>query len=122
MTKPSLSSDDLPSSHVDPLDQVWRQQLEALTARYFYEACDGVTQAVLSSCQWSITSNASALTLIITCPNLAVHLRLLNNFGLIAAQLAPFSSGARIRVCSAEEPDQSLEIRVDEASGYLDAL
>lgn len=122
MSRSSLPSDDLPPSQISELDRILRRQLEASTAKHFYESCDGVTQSVLSSCEWSITTNSSALMLVINCPDLALNWRVLNNIVPIGTRLAQFSSRAKIRVCPPDESGTPFEIRVDEISLYRDPL
>ncbi|MGH8000102.1 MAG: hypothetical protein ACREPR_11875, partial [Brasilonema sp.] len=56
--KPFLPPDDLPSTEATHLDKILRSQLEHSTGRCFFEACDQITRALLSSCQWYITSDA----------------------------------------------------------------
>lgn len=117
-----LPPDDLPPAQLSSLDEELRRQLEASTAKHFYEGCDGVTQSVLSSCDWHITSNSSALMLVITCPDMTINWRVLNNIVSIGNQLAQFSGGAKVRICPPEGIGTPFEIRVDEISVYRDSL
>jgi hypothetical protein len=116
-----LSPDDLPPQQLASDDESLRQQLEGAVARYFYEACDGVIQALLCCCEWSITTQATALTLVITCPDTLTQYRVLNNIELIGTPLGQFTSSARIRICPSDD-ETPLEIRVDELSVYRDSL
>lgn len=116
-----LSPDDLPPAQADHFDALLHQQLETSIAKYLFESCDGVTQAVLSSCEWSVTIDASALRLVIRCPDMTVNWRVLNHLTILGMQLAKFSKTARVRLSS---PDESVpfEVRVDEISLYRDLL
>ncbi len=92
------------------------RQLEETIAKRLYEGYDGVTQALLMTCEWLITINASALTLAITCPNAASYWRVLNYILPIGGQLGKFSARAIIRVFPPEEMGNPFEIQVDEIS------
>jgi hypothetical protein len=95
------------------------RQLESYAGKSFYEACDGVTQALLVKCEWFITTVAIAPTLIINCPDMHTNRRILNHIGAIATYLEQqLSSQARIRVCPPEEMGEPIEIRVDEIGIY----
>ncbi len=67
MNPHSLSPEDLPPSQATRLDRMLCWQLEDTTGKYFYAACDRETQALLSSCEWYVTANPNALTLVISC-------------------------------------------------------
>lgn len=116
----SLSADDLPPEQPLPLDNLLRSQLEDAIGRRLYESCDGVTQSVLASCQWHVTTQAEALTLVIQCPDAATNWRVLNNLVLIATYLEAFTSSARIRVSPPAEVGVPFEMRVDEIAIYRD--
>jgi hypothetical protein len=122
MDKPSLPPDDLPSAKAARLDRLLRRQLEESTSKRFYEACDRITQVLLSSCEWYITTNASALTLVINCPDIATNWHILSNIVAIGSRLEQFSSSAKIRVCPPIGKGTPFEIRVDEISVYRDSL
>ena len=111
MTLSSLHPDDLPSTEIS--DDILLHQLELAITKRFYEACDGVTQALLMNCEWSVTTRSPALTLIITSPDLPTHWRVLNHLVMIATHLTPFTSSARIRICPPVGTDIPLEIQVD---------
>ncbi|GAB4324493.1 MAG: hypothetical protein OHK0047_08890 [Leptolyngbyaceae cyanobacterium] len=122
MFKPSLPPDDLPPAEALQSDRALHQQLEEAVNKRFYEACDGVTQALLLNCQWSVTITAEALTLIIHCPDITTNWRVLNNIVAIGSVLAVFSPSARICVCPPPDSGIPLEVRVDEISVYRDLL
>ena len=116
-----LSPDDLPPTSTSELDEKLRRQLEASIAKRFYEACDGVTQALLCQCKWHITTQAAALTLVLICPDMAVNWRVLHNIAALANQLARFTMRARIRVCPPAETGVPFELRVDEIAIHDDS-
>lgn len=122
MPELNLPSDDLPPAVITAADEGLRRELKAALARCLYELCDGVTQSLLMTCEWYVTTSAPALTLVINCPNSSVNWRVLNNLVPLATQLAWFSEAARIRVCSIEETDDPFELRVDEIAIYGDSL
>lgn len=115
-----LSPDDLPPPTLTGVDEKLRRQLEASIAKRFYEGCDGVIQALLCQCEWTITTQATALTLVLTCPDMAVNWRVLHNIVPLANQLARFSMSAQIRVCPPSEIGTPFELRVDEIAVYDD--
>jgi hypothetical protein len=122
MSKSFLSPDDLPPAEVDQLDGILRRQLEDAIERRFYETCDGVTQSLLTSCEWYITTKALALTLVINCPDLGLNWRVLNNIVPLGTRLEAFSPSARIRISPSVGTGAPFEIRVDEISVYRDSL
>lgn len=109
-----LPPEDLPPTAPTALDEKLRQQLEASIAKRFYEACDGVTQALLCQCKWQITTQAIALTLAMDASNAAVHWRILHNLIPLANQLARFSPNAKIRISPPPELGKPFELQVNE--------
>ncbi|NJP10837.1 MAG: hypothetical protein HC866_16305 [Leptolyngbyaceae cyanobacterium RU_5_1] len=118
----SLDPDDLPPAQLDQADSILCRQLEESISRHFYENCNGVTQALLLSCEWYIATNSDALMLVITCPDMMTNWRVLNNVVLIGNVLERFVSSAKIRVCPPADAGVPFEIRVDEISVYRDSL
>lgn len=116
-----LSPDDLPPSSITELDEQLRRQLEESISKHFYESCDGVIQALLCQCKWHITTRASALTLVVVCPDMAANWRVLNNVVPLANQLGNFSWSAKIRICPPPEAGVPFEIRVDEVGIHGDS-
>jgi hypothetical protein len=121
MPELNLSPDDLPPTQITPADETLRRQLEAAIARRLYEACDGVTQSILMSCEWYVTTNALALTLVVICPDASTNQRVLSNLVPLGNQLARFSSSAKLRICSSTTGGP-FELRVDEVSLNWDSL
>ncbi|KAM3094976.1 hypothetical protein ACKFKG_14790 [Phormidesmis sp. 146-35] len=109
-----LVPDDLPPSEWTEQDAWLRRRLEEAVNRCFYESCDGVMQALLINCHWGFSITASALTLVIHCPDQAINLRVLNNVVAIANLLKPFSKTAKISICPPN--GEALDVRVDEVS------
>jgi hypothetical protein len=112
MTLSSLHPDDLPSTELS--DGSLLQELELAIAKQFYEACDGVTQALLMNCEWSVTTRSPTLMLLIVSPDQATHWRVLNHLTMISTHLAPFTSSAKIRISLPLNEETPIEIRVDE--------
>ncbi len=119
-SNPSLPADDRSPTSGEQDDNVLKRQLEDVIARYFYESCDGVTQSLLMTCEWFITTTSPGLTLVINCPGMAINWRVLNNIVPLAIQLEQFAASARIRVCPPMGMGSPYEIRVDEAAIYRD--
>jgi hypothetical protein len=122
MNHPPLPSDDLPSFDASSIDNALRRQLEESIGKHFYQSCDGVTQGLLTSCEWYFTITTSALTLVIVCPDLATNWRVLHNIVPIGKQLERFADTAKIRVCPPVGSGTPFEIRVNEISIYRDSL
>lgn len=118
MNPTSLSFDDLPPLELEENDSSLSRQLEEVLSRYFYESCDGVTQALLTNCEWYFTTISTAPTLVINGADRAMSRRVLNHIVAIATALRHFSISARIFVGSSIEAEGSTEIRVDEISAY----
>ncbi|HBB30353.1 MAG TPA: hypothetical protein DDZ80_32930 [Cyanobacteria bacterium UBA8803] len=118
MKKPFLPPDDLPPAQPTGVDGRLRQQLDEATGTLFYEACDPDTKALLSSCEWYITTHARALTLAIACPDRETNWRVLHHVVPLATLLEQFSSTAKIRVYPPVGLGTPFEIRVDERSVY----
>jgi hypothetical protein len=122
MNKPSLPPEDLPPAKDTRVDRILRRQLEESTGNRFYEACDRAIQELLSSCEWYITTNASAMTLVIACSDMQTNWHILNNIVAIGSRLEQISKTAKIRVCPPVGMGSPFEIRVDKISVYRDSL
>jgi hypothetical protein len=120
MKKNLFDGDD--SFHIQPTsaDIILRQQLEYSVSKYFYEACDRTIQNILSHCRWYVTADASAMTLVIECPDDVTNWRVLQKMVLMATWLDKFTSSAKIRVCPPDKQGIPFEMRVDEISVYRD--
>ncbi|UBF25176.1 hypothetical protein K9N68_26670 [Kovacikia minuta CCNUW1] len=122
MSTLSLPSDDLPPAQMTNLDEMLLRQLEEAISKRLYEGCDGVTQSLLTTCEWSVTINASILTLVISSPVIATHWRALNYILPLGNQLGKFSGSAIIRVCPPLGAGEPVEIQVSEITAYRDSL
>ncbi|MBU7583289.1 MAG: hypothetical protein KAF91_10350 [Nostoc sp. TH1S01] len=101
-------------------DIILRQQLEHSISKYFYEACDRTIQNLLSHCRWYVTSDASAMTLVIECPDPVTNWRVLQQIVAMGSLLQSIVSSAKIRVCPPESQGIPFEMRVDEIAVYRD--
>ncbi|MBK1989473.1 hypothetical protein A0J48_018365 [Sphaerospermopsis aphanizomenoides BCCUSP55] len=108
--------------HLQPTsaDIILQQQLEYSISRYFYEGCDRIIQNLLSHCRWYVTTHASAMTLVIECPDQVTNWRILQKIVPMASLLYSIVSSAKIRVCPPEANAVPFEMRVDELSVYRD--
>jgi hypothetical protein len=120
--KSFLPADDLPPSEATQIDRILRWQLERSTGRCFFEACDGITRALLSSCQWYITTDSSTLTLVIDCPDIVTYWHVVSNIPQIGNRLERFVSSAKIKVYPPFGKGTPFEISVNEISAYRDWL
>lgn len=118
MNQSSLPYDDLPPAQATQLDATLRQQLEQSTGKCFYEACDLITQALLSSCEWYVTIDTSALTLVIASPDVETYWHIISDIPQIGSQLEQFASSAKICVFPPVGKGKPFEIGVDEISAY----
>lgn len=114
MTSPLLHPDDFSPLRPTPLDQRLHQQLRKSVTRYFYEACDGMIQALLMKCRWSMTPTAEALMLVIECPDEMINRRVFDHLPALAQYLSLFGSTARIRICPPDSAGLPTEVRVDD--------
>ena len=117
-----LPPDDLPSSEATEVDKILRSQLEHSTGRCFFEACDQITRALLSSCQWYVTTDDGALMLVIDCPEIVTYWHIVSNIPRIGNRLKQFASSAKIRVYPPFGKGTPFEISVNEISAYRDWL
>ncbi len=118
---PELPDEDLPPSQTTLPDRILQRQLEKSIEKYFYQACDRPTQALLSKCEWYITMNAKSLTLVIECPDPVTNWRILKSLVKFGCGLEHLPS-ARIRVCPPPNTGTPFDMRVEEISVYRDSL
>lgn len=122
MNKPALPPEDLPPAETTQLDRILRRKLEDTTSQHFYEACDRTIQALLSRCEWYVTTQASALTLVINCPDMNTNWQILSCIVQLGSTLEQIAKSAKVRVCPPTGMGTPFEIRVDEISVYRDSL
>lgn len=118
----ALPPDDVPPAELSSLDRVLRQKLEVSIGQRFYQACDGMTQALLMHCDWYVTLQSPAPTLVIACLDQVTNWRVLNRVIPIGKVLEQFASNAKIRVCPPVMMGTPFEIRVDELPVYQEGL
>jgi hypothetical protein len=116
MSQIRLSPDDLPLIPLTDHDRALHRQLEESVRKYFYQACDGVTQGLLMVCGWKIWIRSDALLLVVTCSDESIRWRVLNNVNPLGTTLRQFSRTAKIRVCPVEAEGTAIEIPVGEIS------
>jgi hypothetical protein len=122
MPDPLLSPEDCPPPRTTRVDRMLQRQLENSLDKHFYQAGDRLIQSLLSRCEWYITTNATALTLVIACPDPLTNWKVLHHIVKIGRKLEAFSDSAKIRVCPPTGTGTPFEIRVDELSVYQDSL
>jgi hypothetical protein len=122
MNKSFLNPDDLPPDKVTSADRMIQVELERSIGRCMYEACDQITQALLSNCQWYLTTDNSTLKLTIDCPDVVSYWHIVSNIPQIGKQIERFSSRAKIRVYPPSGKGMPFEISVNEISAYRDWL
>ncbi|MFN6519549.1 MAG: hypothetical protein RMY29_034355 [Nostoc sp. CreGUA01] len=115
-----LNGDDSHPVQPTSADIILRQQLEYSISRYFYDGCDRTIQNLLSNCRWYVTTHASAMTLVIECPDQVTNWRILQKIVPMGTLLHQIISSAKIRVCPPEGQGVAFEMRVDELSVYRD--
>lgn len=116
MNHSSLLPDDVSPPELSEADKRLCRQLEEAMCRAFYEACDGVTQALLLHYEWRLVSNTEGLILLIANQDTAHYERILNNLRPLGNILKQFVPSARIRVLPPEQAGLPVDIRVDEIS------
>lgn len=99
-------------------DYQLQQDLDQVTRQHFFSACNPLLQSILSQCEWRITTQAKALTLIIVCPTLVLNWLVLEKMANFAAVLEGFAESSMIRVHPPVGCGSPLEMRVDERSLY----
>lgn len=114
MSLPLPPEDQPPTAPTDE-DANLRRHLEISTGKYFFEACDGTTQALLMTCGWAM-SVAEGLMLVIHCPDAPTNWRVLNQIRTIADILARFNPNAKIRVYPPLGQGGPFDMRVNERS------
>jgi hypothetical protein len=122
MNKSSLSPDDMPPVQVTQLDRMMQVELERSIGRCVYEGCDQITRALLSNCQWYITTESSVLRLVIDCPDIVSYWHIVSNIPQIGSKLERFCKDAKIRVYPPTGKGMPFEISVNEISAYRDWL
>jgi hypothetical protein len=118
MAIPALPPDDLPPQQLDLGDHVLRHQLDLSLTQRFQQQCYPTLQKLLAACDWSITTTANVVTLVIVCPDLATNWQVLNQVVPLGTGMAQFSQDAKLRIYPTPEMLDLFEIRVDELAIY----
>ncbi|HAC65648.1 MAG TPA: hypothetical protein DCF68_19480, partial [Cyanothece sp. UBA12306] len=107
--------DDLPS-----LEQSRELQWEfdEVVKKYFYDACDRLTQKLLSRCGWDVINDFKGLTLIIICPNNGVNWHILRHLATFSDYLEQWPGLAKIRIYPPPGTGSVMEISVAQSFGY----
>ncbi|MDM9385164.1 hypothetical protein QUB80_31415 [Chlorogloeopsis sp. ULAP01] len=122
MNKPFLHPDDRPPTEVTQQDRMLHLELEQSIGSCFYQACDRITQVLLSQCQWYLITDANSMKLVIDCPDIVTYWHIVNNITQIGTKLEKYSSDAKIRVYPPSGKGMPFEISVNEISAYRDWL
>ena len=122
MNKSFLHADDLPPTEVTKRDKMLLLELERTTGKCFFQSCDAITQALISSCFWYLTIDAESLTLVIHAPDIVTYWHIVSNIVQIGMKLEPLASSARIVVNAPPGKGTSFQIGVDEVSAFRDWL
>ncbi|MER3491786.1 MAG: hypothetical protein C4323_05310 [Mastigocladus sp. ERB_26_2] len=122
MKKPFLPPDDMPPNEVTPQDRMLYLELEHSIGACFFQACDRITQVLLSSCQWYLTTKDGSLKLVIDCPDIVTYWHIVNNIPQLGSKLEKFNHNANIRVYPPFGKGMPFEISVNEISAYRDWL
>jgi hypothetical protein len=118
MASSHLSPDDLPPQQLKFGDRILRRQLDLSLAQRFQQQCNLSDQQLLATCDWSITTIANVVTLVIVCPDRITNWQVLNQVVVLGNVLSQFSQTAKLRIYSTPDMIDLFEIRVDELSIY----
>ena len=118
MAIPSLPPDDLPPPQLALADRILRCHLDASLTHRFQQQCDPVSQPLLDTCDWAITTTANVVMLVIVCPDRSTNWQVLNQVVALGNGMAQFSQDAKLRIYATPEMVDWFEIRVDELAIY----
>ncbi|MBD2571238.1 hypothetical protein [Anabaena lutea] len=100
MTKPYLSPDDLPSYKTTQISELLLSQLEEVTKKRFFLACNSVVRILLSSCHWYFKVNSGILMLIMVCHNIESYQNIMTTVPYLVETLKRFANQAKISISS----------------------
>jgi hypothetical protein len=109
-----LQSDDLPPEPADPKDLVWQKELSTSVGKYFFQTCSGSLQALLMSCQWSLSRNSTNWVLKIASLDPNTIERIHNSLKPLAQHLAHFSATAHLNLYLKGTDQDPLDISVEQ--------
>ncbi|MEO1145239.1 MAG: hypothetical protein AAFY26_06545 [Cyanobacteria bacterium J06638_22] len=118
MVRPPLPSDDLPPQELELVDHQLRRRLDQSLTERFQQQCDVSLQDLLALCDWSVTTTANVVTLVIVCPDRPTNWKVLNYVVPLGNIMATFSKDAKLRIYATPDMVDLFEIRVDELSSY----
>jgi hypothetical protein len=100
MSKPYLSADDLPSYKVTQISELLLIQLEEVTKKRFFLACNSMVRIILSNCHWYFKINSGILVLLIVCNNIESYQNIMITVPYLAETLQRFANQAQISISS----------------------
>ncbi|AFZ58883.1 hypothetical protein H6G54_17530 [Anabaena cylindrica FACHB-243] len=100
MTKPYLSPDDLPTYKTTQISELLLSQLEEVTKKRFFLACNSMVRILLSSCHWYFKVNSGILMLIMVCHNIESYQNIMTTVPYLAETLKRFANKAKISISS----------------------
>ncbi|MBE9055164.1 MULTISPECIES: hypothetical protein [Sphaerospermopsis] len=100
MTKSHLSPDDLPTYKTTQISELLMSQLEEVTKKRFFLACENTVRIVLSSCHWYFKVNGGILMLIMVCHDIESYQNIMINVPYLADKLKRFANKAKISISS----------------------
>lgn len=117
-----LPSDDMPAEYTI-YDEILRRKLDESVSKSFYEACNRILRALLSECEWKITTKPPIMRLVINCPDMENYWYILSAIVEIARKFEMFSdSKARVCIFPPKEYGGPFDMRVGEVFLYKDFL
>lgn len=118
----TLPPDDRPPQQLSLDDRAIRRQLDDSLSQRFVQQCDRISQELLATCDWSITTTINVVILVIVCPDRETNWQVLNRVVAFGNKLAEFSQDAKIRIYATPDMLDMFEIRVNEISVYQEWL
>ncbi|MFM2062255.1 MAG: hypothetical protein RLZZ507_1925 [Cyanobacteriota bacterium] len=115
MTKQYLSPDDLPTYKTTQISEVLMSQLEEVTKKRFFLACDNMVRVLLSSCHWYFKVNGGILMLIMVCHDIESYQNIMTTVPYLADKLKRFANKAKISISSPVNNGIPWVISIDKA-------
>jgi hypothetical protein len=81
-------------------DGVLHQQLGEAIARRFYLTCSGITQLILSGCEWQIDKQGERLSLVVHCGSDMDYWHFISNLPEIELQIKQFTNHFKVQIFS----------------------
>lgn len=115
MTKPHLSPDDLPSYKTTQISEILLSQLEEVTKKRFFLACDSMIRIYLSNCHWYFKVNGGVLMLIMICHDIESYQNIMTTVPYLSETLKRFANKAKISISSPVNNGIPWVISIDKA-------